>query len=229
MVKIGVTFTHNIQNDPENNYIRTLTEFGGTPVTLYPGVPEAVYADIDGLLLTGGGDIHPRNFNDEYHPTLQYVDENRDALEIQLYQQKSQTDLPILGICRGVQVMSIAMQGTLYQDIPSQYLDPQPLTHKATETDAQHTLHIRPDTHLHRIIGKTTDEVNSAHHQALKQIGTGFQITAHAADGIVEAIENPDKPFVIGVQYHPERMLETEGFREHRAKLFTAFIDAAST
>ena len=226
---IGITFSENIGNDPSNNYICAIEEFGGTPVTLYPGISEDAYADIDGLLLTGGGDIHPSNFGESYHPTLKYVDEARDELEIPLCQEAIEADLPVFGICRGIQVMSVAMGGSLYQDIPTEYPE-EAVTHTAeNHKDARHEIEIN-ESRLSKIVEKEIDAVNSAHHQAVKDIGEGFVVTAHCTeDGIVEAMEDPSKRFVIGVQYHPERMTKTAEFREHRRKLFEAFIQAASS
>ena len=225
---IGITFSSKNISGTSKNYIRAIEEFGGIPRILYPGVPDSEYADIDGLLLTGGGDIHPDNFGQSYHPSLKYVNEARDALEIPLCQEKIEADIPIFGICRGIQVMSVAMHGDLYQDIPSQFIDP--LTHPAKSVggDSQHEIEIESDSRLSKIVGKSTDEVNSAHHQAVNEIGEGFDVTARSEDGVIEAMENPSKRFVLGVQYHPERMIETLEFREHRRKLFEAFIEAAS-
>ena len=225
---IGITFSSQNISGTSKNYIRAIEEFGGIPRILYPGVPDSEYADIDGLLLTGGGDIHPDNFDQEWHPSLKYVNEARDALEIPLCQEKIEADIPVFGICRGIQVMSVAMGGSLYQDVPSQFIDP--LTHPATEDsgDSQHEIEIEPCSQLIKIVGKSADEVNSAHHQAVDEIGDGFVVTARSEDDVIEAMENPSKQFVLGVQYHPERMTKTAEFRGHRRELFEAFIEAAA-
>ena len=225
---IGITFSSKIVSGTSKNYTRAIEEFGGIPRILYPGVPDSEFADIDGLLLTGGGDIHPDNFDQEWHPSLKYVNEARDELEIPLCREKIEADLPVFGICRGIQVMSVAMHGDLYQDVPSQFRDP--LTHpaKSVGEDSEHEIEIEFGSRLSEIVGKSTDEVNSAHHQAVDEIGEGFVVTARSEDGVIEAMENPSKQFVLGVQYHPERMIRTAEFREHRRKLFEAFINAAS-
>lgn len=225
---IGITFVENIKDDPFNNYIRAIKEFGGIPRTLYPGISEDVYADIDGLLLTGGGDIHPDNFEAEWHPTFYNVSEDRDALEIPLCQKAIADDLPVFGICRGIQIMSVAMGGSLYQDIPSEFPKEASCQSQVNDVDSQHTIEIVAGSRLNQITGKRTDEVNSAHHQAVREKGEGFEVTARTTEGIIEAMENKSKRFVLGVQYHPERMLETAGFQEHRRKLFEAFIEIAS-
>ena len=225
---IGITFLSNIADDPSNNYIKAISEFGGIPRTLYPDISKDAYTGIDGLLLTGGGDIHPEHFGEEWHPTLKYVDEARDELEIPLCQKAVDTDLPVFGICRGVQVMSVAMGGSLYQDIHAEYRQDALIHTQVDNEDSQHEIEVT-DSLLNELIGKRTDEVNSSHHQAVKDMGEGFVVTAHSTeDGVIEAIENPSKRFVLGVQYHPERMLQTAEFREHRRKLFEAFIAAAS-
>ena len=225
---IGITFSSKIVSGTSKNYIRAIEEFGGIPRILYPDVPDSEFADIDGLLLTGGGDIHPDNFDQEWHPALKFVNEDRDELEIPLCREKIEADLPVFGICRGIQIMSVAMGGSLYQDVPSQFIDP--LTHPARENseDSEHEIEIEPDSRLSKIVGKSADEVNSAHHQAVDEIGEGFTVTARSEDEVIEAIENPLKKFVLGVQYHPERMIQTAEFLEHRRKLFEAFIAAAS-
>ena len=225
---IGITFVENIEDDPSNNYIKAVKEFGGIPRTLYPGISEDAYADIDGLLLTGGGDIHPDNFDAEWHPTLYNVDEDRDALEIPICQETIAADLPVFGICRGIQIMSVAMGGSLYQDIPSEFPKEASCQSQIKGVDSRHTIEIEPNSRLNRITGKRTDEVNSAHHQAVREKGEGFEVTARTKEGIIEGMENRSKRFVLGVQYHPERMLETTDFLEHRRKLFEAFIEAAS-
>ena len=225
---IGITFSSAFISGTAKNYIHAIKEFGGEPRILYPGVPDAEFIDMNGLLLTGGGDIHPRYFDQDWHPSLKYVSEARDELELPLCREAIAADLPVFGICRGIQIMSVAMQGSLYQDVPSQLIDP--LTHPAKNSseDSEHEIEIESDSLLSKLIGKSSDEVNSAHHQAVDGIGEGFIVTAQSADGVIEAMENPSKRFVLGVQYHPERMTATPEFREHRRKLFEAFIEACS-
>ncbi len=225
---IAVTFSEDIGEDPTNNYINAINQFGGIPRTLYPGISEDAFDGIDGLLLTGGGDIHPDNFGEPYHPTLKYVREDRDKLEIPLCQKAIEDDLPVFGICRGIQVMSVAMGGSLYQDIHEEYRQDALIHTQVDNEDSQHEIEIG-ESRLMEIVGKGRDEVNSSHHQAVKDRGAGFVVTARCrADGTIEAMENRSKKFVLGVQYHPERMTKTPEFREHRRKLFEAFIEAAS-
>ena len=224
---IGITFTDDIGNAPSNNYIKAIKEFGGIPRTLYPGISEDAYADINGLLLTGGPDIDPSYFDEEVHETTEIAYE-RDELELLLFKRSIERNLPVFGICRGIQVMNVAMDGSLYQDIPSQFTDH--LTHKIVETtdDSWHNIKIKSDSLLNEITGETLSEVNSRHHQSLKVISESFTVTAQSKDGIIEAVEDGSKRFMLGVQYHPERMFKTKESREHRRKLFEAFIAVAS-
>ena len=228
---IGITFSSNTTRGTTINYIRAIEEFGGTPVKLYPGISEDVLVDIDGLLLTGGPDIDPIHYDEEPHETTD-INTARDALELPLCEWAMKKDLPVFGICRGIQIMNVAKGSSLYQDIPSQFTDR--LKHKITvnTSDTWHDIKVQPDSLLNEITGDTIAEVNSRHHQSLKVIGEGFTVTAQSEDGIIEAIEDRSKRFMLGVQYHPERMFKERSsseLRKHAAKLFEAFIKAASS
>lgn len=219
------------------NYIDAIEEYGGKPhvfVSLDKSISDhrssisEYLATINGLLLPGGGDINPALFFEKRHPAVEAVSRSRDALEIWLCQEALEANIPIFGICRGIQVMSVATRGSLYQDIPSQFTDH--LTHKITENtdDSWHDIKIQANSRLDEIINECETKVNSRHHQSVKDIGNRFVGTAQSEDGVIEAIEDPSKRFVIGVQYHPERMNKTAESRKHRRKLFKAFIAAAS-
>ncbi len=231
-----------------HNYIDAVNEFGGNPYvigSLERTVPEHLIAipeylkNIDGLLLPGGGDINPCIYFQERDKFMDWngteiemevnneVSRSRDALELRLCQEALKTDIPVFGICRGIQVMNVAMGGNLYQHTPLQVQNPLP--HKDVETgdDTQHIIEIDSNSRLREIVGTNHDLVNSSHHQSVDLIANEFVITARSEDGVIEAIENPSKRFVIGVQYHPERMRENEKFLEHRRKLFEAFIRTA--
>ena len=227
---IGIPAVDSAAKYKFENYKNAIEQHGGVVRFLVRGEQsiEEFVAGIDGLLLPGGGDLDPKNFNQEWHPTLKYVNEDRDELELSIFKQAIEKDTPTIGICFGIQIMNVAMGGDIYQDIESEYPQ-QALTHpKVGGEDSLHEIEIEPGSLLSKLVGKSKDFVNSAHHQAVDEIGEGFVVTARSKDGIVEAIENPSKRFVIGVQYHPERMLETSKFREHRRKLFEAFIKAAA-
>ena len=224
---IGITFSSKSIHGTAKNYPRAIKDHGGIPRILYPGVPDSEFADIDGLLLTGGPDIAPSYFGEKRHETTD-VKPARDKLELSLFKWAIEKDLPVFGICRGIQVMSVAMGGSLYQDIPSHFTDH--LTHKIMKNtdDSWHEIKIQRESLLNQIACENATTVNSRHHQALKVIGKGFDVTAQSRDGIIEAIEDKSKKFMLGVQYHPERMCKTAESREHRGKLFKAFIQAAS-
>ena len=229
--KIGIPVVDETAKGNFDNYKNAIKEHGGEVRFLVRDANsnEDFILEINGLLLPGGGDIHPANFNQEWHPKIKYVDEDRDDLELTLFEQAYNKDIPIFGICRGIQIMSVAMGGDLYQDIDSVYPS-QALTHPAeNKKDSKHNIEIVPGSKLGSIIGEKVVEVNSAHHQAVNEIGDGFVVTARSSDGIIEAIENPSKDFVLGVQYHPERMIGSPEFKEHRRKLFEGFIQATKT
>ena len=224
---IGITFGSKIISGTSKNYIRAIEDHDGIPRPLHPDIPSSEFTDIDGLLLTGGPDIDPVHYNETEHETAD-VDRDRDKLELQVFEWAMEKDIPVFGVCRGIQVMNVMIGGSLYQDIPSQFTDH--LTHKRMEDtdDDWHPIKIQPDSLLNQITKEKTAEVNSRHHQALKVVADGFAITAQSEDGIIEAIEDKSKKFMIGVQYHPERMFKTAASCEHRGKLFKAFIEAAS-
>ena len=208
------------------NYVNAIRKFGGEPRIF--AAPDSSH--IDGLLLPGGGDINPSVYSQKRHFTIRGVNPSLDALEIWLFQKALEADLPVFGICRGIQIMSVAMGGELYQDIedtvPRETLSH---TRRCDGTDSQHEIEITDGSLLHGLIGKSVSTVNSAHHQAVDAVGEELVVTARStAEGIIEAIEHPDKRFMLGVQYHPERMLHHSELREHAAKLFEAFIAAAS-
>ena len=229
---IGITCKEKTRG---TDYTSAIEQSGGEPrlfISLRDSIPVDL-PEIDGLLLPGGGDIDPCRYNElRYHvkgiSKIKDVSKSRDALELQLCQKALEADIPIFGICRGIQIMCIATGGSLYQDIHTQLKNC--LLHKDEESkyDARHYIQIQPHSLLNQLTDESVTEVNSSHHQAVKVIGEGFVVTAQSEDGIIEAIEAPSKRFVIGVQYHPERMLKAPELREHGQKLFKAFIKAAS-
>ena len=189
---------------------------------LAPGQSES---KIDGLILTGGGDIHPQFYSNAWHPTLENVDEDRDVFEIFLCLATLAAKIPILGICRGIQIMAVTTGGSLYQDIPSDYPTMVSPQSKVNGVDPEHRILVNKGSLLNEILGRRVTKVNSAHHQAIKEVGNIFKATAHTKEKVIEAIEHTEDQFALGVQYHPERMTQ---FPVHRRKLFEAFIQAAS-
>ena len=219
---IGITSCRKLED-----YRQAILHVGGD-VGILEGT--ATLDGITGLLLTGGADVAPARYGETPHPTVVDVDPPRDAFEIGLIAAARARDLPILAICRGIQVLNVACGGTLVQDIPSQIPGALPHSFKAPPNDPFHLAHeiwVDKDSRLssilaERLVGEDTCEVNSRHHQAVNAVAPGLRITATAPDGIIEAIEDPAARFCIGVQWHPENFWRTGEFRV----LFEAFLDA---
>lgn len=199
-----------------SSYIRALLGAGLTPVLvpplLDPAQADDVLSAVAGLVLTGGEDVHPASYGESPHARLEETDQARDAVELALYRAARARRLPVLAICRGIQLVNVAEGGSLYQDLPSE--KPSPVNH--VDPKGRHALRIEPASLLHRTIGDPAS-VNSRHHQAVKQLATGLRAVAWAEDGIIEGAESVDRsaPWLLGVQWHPEDDVEDglfEGF-----------------
>lgn len=203
---------------------------GGLPVYVPPGLrPDLLrdlYARLDGLLLPGGPDVDPVIYGQPRHPLTREIDDPRDELELTLARWAVDDDLPVFGICRGHQVLNVALGGTLVQDIPSQVETT--LTHDLPpglpRSTRLHDVTIDEASRLARILGVTHASVNSLHHQSVQQAAPGARVTATAPDGVVEAIEVPGKQFALSVQWHPEDLYTGD---EAMARLFESFVEAA--
>jgi putative glutamine amidotransferase len=212
-----------------DDYLASVEQAGGRARVLEVSEsPRSVLDEVDGLLLTGGGDIDPVLYGDERHPTVEDAEPGRDEFEIDLARRAMAADLPLLAICRGAQVLNVAAGGTLVQDIPSALAST--LSHSIVEPRSAeaHAVHVRPGSHLERALGTTVDgahtcRVNSRHHQSVGRIGPGLIPSATAPDGVIEAIEREDAGFCVGVQWHPENFWRTGEF----APLFATFVTAA--
>ncbi len=215
---------------PKPDYVAALERAGAVVRVLDPATdePRAVLGSCDGLLLTGGVDVDPAEYGErERHPTVE-VDATRDTYELALAREALQRDVPVLAICRGVQVLNVAAGGTLIQDLPSAL--PHTLQHTIEQPkDAiAHEVTVAPDTTLGRLLhvdatSRREVAVNSRHHQSVKQPAPGFVVSASAPDGVIEAIEKPHAAFCVGVQWHPENFWRTGEF----AGLFAGLVEAA--
>jgi len=204
-------------------YVRRVEEAGGIPILLPTADPSRVpglLALVHGVLLIGGDDVDPSIYGAAPHRKLGPVDHARDEFEIAIARRAAADALPALGICRGCQVMNVALGGSLIQDIPAEVESP--LSH-AGRYDAAHDVAVTPGTRLHRLLGRKQVAVNSHHHQSIGSPADGFDVTARTSDGVVEAAELPGHAFFLGVQWHPERMPEADATR----RLFRAFLEAA--
>lgn len=212
------------------HYPAALAACGALPLVIPLDLPEltlrAIFERLDGLCLPGGVDVDPAEYGEERHPQLGTVDAPRDRTELTLARWALETGLPVLGICRGIQLLNVAAGGTLYQHIPAQV--PQARRHNfhlqesAWETPT-HEVRVEPESQLGEMIGAARLQTNSYHHQSLKDVAPGFQATAWAPDGVVEAIEHPGKPFAVAVQWHPEGMFRTDTYAQ---RIFEAFVAA---
>jgi putative glutamine amidotransferase len=202
-------------------YLRAIEAGGGLPVVLAPDEPAlaaALMERLDGLCLAGGPDLDPLGYGiGERHELLGQTDRVVDGAELALALAAEERGLPVLGICRGAQAMNVARGGTLHQ-----HLDGHRQTHAATE--AAHVVDVAPGTFLAALTQARGLEVNSFHHQAVDRLGAGLRIAATAPDGTVEAIEDPARPFHLGVQWHAEGMIE----RPEQLALFEALVAAAA-
>lgn len=226
---IGITAAHcseELKTFPRHYYVESIRKAGGIPIILPPIRAQeegsAVLSLLDGLLLTGGGDISPVYLREDPLRGIGECFPERDWSEILLTQLSLQQDLPLLGICRGIQVLAVAAGGRIYQDIPSQH--PIAMQHRQTAPRqyAWHDVDITKDSVLYHLLSERKIGVNSLHHQAVLEIPPGFIQNALASDGIIEGIEKPDAKFCIGVQWHPESM-ENE---MHSEALFRGFVEA---
>jgi putative glutamine amidotransferase len=213
------------------DYEASLQRAGATYRILDPmhDDPQKALRDIDGLLLTGGGDVDPALFGEEPHSTYEPAEPGRDAHEIALVRAAVESDLPLLAICRGLQVLNVACGGTLVQDIPSAVESAVPHQVPMPKNAMAHEVWVGRDTLLfallaERLEGSDTCTVNSRHHQSVKAVAPKFVVTGTAPDGVVEAVERPGARFCLGVQWHPENFWRTGEFRS----LFEGFVRAAA-
>lgn len=215
-------------------YVQAVARAGGLPVILPPAQPAdalrstdllEIFSRLDGVLFTGGADIDPARFNGKPHAKVYGIDPQRDELEIQLVKLSAERGKPFLGICRGIQVINVALGGTLFTHIEDQL--PKPLKHDYfpdwPRDHLAHSVSIEPRSQLASILSCEQAEVNSLHHQGIEQLAPSLNAAAFAPDHLVEAVELPGHPFGLGVQWHPEWL---QAFEINQV-LFQSFIQAA--
>ena len=210
-------------------YIQALLQAGATPLVIPLGVsPEMLQglsSRFDAILFTGGGDVRPERYHSKPHPMVSEMDDDRDRIELQLFEYARKSRLPMLGICRGLQLFNVAMGGTLFEDILDQR--PASIKHSLFPENPRdylgHQIELNQNSHLSQILGESSFRVNSMHHQGIERLGDGLISTGVAEDGLVEAIELADYSFGLAVQWHPECMLKNSSM----PALFRAFIEAA--
>ncbi len=207
-------------------YLSGVQRAGGVPVLLPPQLEDharrALFERLDGVLLTGGGDIDPALFHERPHPAVSGVSASRDRLELALVEHALARRLPLLAICRGIQALNVALGGTLYQDVRSEPGSAVQHDQEAPRHEPTHRVTIVPGSRLEAVLGVTDLEVNSFHHQAIKALGHGLRAVAFTGDGLIEGAEADDASrFVLGVQWHPE---ELEPHEKPARRLFEALI-----
>jgi len=229
---ISSTYSGRPINAQNRSYTQAIVQAGGAPVLIPLDVDEetlrAIYNLTDGLLLSGGGDVDPAHYRQSPHVTTHDVQADRDRVELTLTRWAAADGKPLLGICRGIQVMAVAMGGTLVQDIARQKKDANRHDYYYTNDGyprdyLAHPVTLSPDSQLTQILGAATLPVNSLHHQAIDTLPPPCRVVGYAPDGVPEAIDLPDHPFFCGVQWHPEELVEGQ---ESARRLFAAFVDA---
>ena len=237
MVKplIGITTRNNKDSDGhpvtalQHSYINAVVQAGGMPVLIPSMLAEEdfldLYSRLEGILFSGGGDVSLEYFNGISHPRIGEVDQQRDTTEISLMRTAVKDGKPILGICRGAQVMNVALGGTLYTHIYDQLQGA--LDHDYPGDLRRvlvHPVNVDETTRSAEIFGETLLNVNSLHHQGLKDIAPSLRVAGYAPDGLVEVVEIPNYPYAVAVQWHPEWLTD----QLPTQRLFRSFVEAAS-
>jgi putative glutamine amidotransferase len=227
---IGLTMSlqENRMQTLSRAYSDAVRSAGGTPVAIPccddPEVITDIAHRLDGVVLTGGGDIDPSLFGEEPLPGLGEIVPERDRMETALVRLFLERDKPLLAVCRGCQVLNIAVGGDMYQDLYTQRESLLQHHQRSPRHHATHAIQLVEGTLLHRLAQENSVRVNSFHHQAVRRVPSLLRVAARTTDGVIEAIESVRHRFVVGVQWHPECMAETDAFSR---RLFEAFVEAA--
>lgn len=224
--RIGVTCWEDVPGERIRDYWERIREAGGEPVDLRR--PPVDAAALDGLILTGGLDVAPQRYGEASHPKVKQTDPARDAFEEEALARALERDLPVLAICRGHQLLNVALGGRLLQHIEG---DGHRADYKAEGMPSRwHTVRLVAESRLRGIFGADEVEVNSRHHQAVlpETLAPGLAPVAASPEGLVEAVESTDHRWVLGVQWHPERLEEERpGFAATMRRLFRALVEEA--
>lgn len=208
-------------------YIKRLEVAGAAPIIVPllhdTAALRAIFDSLDGLFLAGGNDMDPAMYGEAPHVELGALNRDRDRVEVLLTRWALEDDLPVLAVCRGIQVLNVSAGGTLYQDITAQvrgamrhqYHQLEPRNYRA------HTVAVEPDSRLFQFVAAAAVRVNSLHHQAVKDVAPDFRVTARAADGVIEGIERRNGHFAVGVQWHPEALAEEDAAMQ---AIFDGFV-----
>ncbi|HOV25525.1 MAG TPA: gamma-glutamyl-gamma-aminobutyrate hydrolase family protein [Pseudobacteroides sp.] len=224
---IGITPWYDYTNQMtfiKKGYCEGVNEAGGLgvllPMCTERDILENIVEYCDGFLISGGPDVDPKYFNEINHPFNGDISPYRDIMEIYIIKRAIELNKPLFGICRGIQIMNVAMGGTLYQDIHSQIKDKDVIKHSqaAPSWYPTHKISIKKGSLLNKLLKSNTIEVNSFHHQSVKDLAPGFEISSTSEDGIIECIEYKNHRFALGVQWHPELMWESD-------KIFLALFE----
>lgn len=229
---IGLTPSHDTTSNDISmrpTYLNAIQTAGGIPVVLpLEGSDDDLQQlvdTLDGFVFTGGPDLHPFLFGEETHINCGSVSVKRDHLELALLPLVMKAQKPILGICRGIQCLNVGLGGTIYQDVPSQFAREYPLVHKQPfyYDIPSHSVQIQENTKMADICQASVIQVNSMHHQAIKDLAPGCIACGTASDGLIEAMEMPGYPYLVAVQWHPEYLYPTD---PAASNLFKSFIEA---
>ena len=213
------------------DYLESIRRAGGEPVEIGANIDGSldILSRADGLLLTGGGDVDPALYGEAPHPTFEAAEPGRDEFEIALVHAAIKADKPFLAICRGMQVLNVALGGSLVQDIPDQVRGAVNHSLREPRYAIAHEVWVAPNSRTFELLSEHIEDgevcqVNSRHHQAVSRVAEGFEVTATAPDGVIEAMERPASEFCVAVQWHPENFWRTGEFR----LLFEGFVRAAT-